>query len=37
MTQLDDNSFKWESVNREVDGDMQPNVEPVLVVRKSND
>ena len=22
MTQLDDNSFKWESVNREIDGEL---------------
>jgi uncharacterized protein (TIGR02246 family) len=36
MTRLDDNSFKWESVNREVDGELQPNVDPVLVVRKAD-
>jgi uncharacterized protein (TIGR02246 family) len=35
VTQLDDNAFKWESVNREVDGEILPNVEPVLVVRKA--
>ncbi len=34
MTRLDDNSLKWESVNREIDGELQPNVDPVLVVRK---
>jgi uncharacterized protein (TIGR02246 family) len=33
LTYVDDNSFKWESVNREVDGELLPNVEPVLVVR----
>ena len=36
MTKLDDNSFKWESVNRELDGELMPNVEPVLVVRKTD-
>jgi uncharacterized protein (TIGR02246 family) len=36
MTKLDDNSFKWESVNREVDSQLVPNVEPVLVVRKAD-
>ncbi|HEY2761249.1 MAG TPA: SgcJ/EcaC family oxidoreductase [Pirellulales bacterium] len=35
MTQLDENSIKWESVNRDIDGQIQPNVEPILVVRKS--
>lgn len=37
MTRLDDNSFKWESVNREVDGEILPNVDPVLVVRQTDD
>jgi uncharacterized protein (TIGR02246 family) len=36
VTQLDDNSFKWESVNREIGGELQPNVEPVHVVRKAD-
>jgi uncharacterized protein (TIGR02246 family) len=35
ITRIDDNSFKWESVNRELDGQLQPNIEPVLVVRKA--
>ena len=35
MTKLDNNSFTWESVNREIDGELQPNAEPVTVVRKS--
>ena len=33
LTYVDDNSFKWESVNREVDGELLPNVDEVLVVR----
>jgi len=36
MTRLDNDSFKWESVNRDIDGELQPNVEPVLVVRKTD-
>ncbi|HEY4234529.1 MAG TPA: nuclear transport factor 2 family protein [Lacipirellulaceae bacterium] len=36
VTHLDDNSFKWESVNREIDGELQPNVDPVIVVRKAD-
>jgi uncharacterized protein (TIGR02246 family) len=36
VTYLDNNSFKWESVNREIDGQLQPNVDPVLVVRKTD-
>ena len=26
MTKLDDNLFKWESVNRDIDGQLQPNI-----------
>ena len=33
LTYVDGDSFKWESVNREVDGELLPNVEAVLVVR----
>lgn len=33
LTYIDDNSFTWESVNREVDGELLPNVDAVLVVR----
>ena len=33
LTQVDDNSYKWESVNREVDGELMPNVDEVLIVR----
>jgi uncharacterized protein (TIGR02246 family) len=34
ITQVDDDSFTWQSVNREVNGDILPNVDEVLVVRK---
>ena len=37
LTYVDDNSFKWESVNREVDGELLPNVEEVTVVRAPAD
>ena len=33
LTYVDDDTFKWESVNREVDGELLPNVDEVLVVR----
>jgi uncharacterized protein (TIGR02246 family) len=36
VTPIDDNSYKWESVNREINGELQPNVDPVLVVRKAD-
>ena len=31
---IDDNTFKWQSINRELDGENLPDVEPVTVVRK---
>jgi uncharacterized protein (TIGR02246 family) len=34
MTPVDDNSFTWASVSREVDGDVLPNVDATLIVRK---
>jgi uncharacterized protein (TIGR02246 family) len=34
ITKVDDDSFTWQSVQREVDGDILPNVDEVLVVRK---
>jgi uncharacterized protein (TIGR02246 family) len=34
MKKLDDNSFSWQSVQRSVNGDMLPDVEEVIVVRK---
>ena len=34
VTRLNDNSFTWDSVNREIDGEFQPNADPVVVVRK---
>ncbi len=36
MTLVNDNSFQLESVNREINGELQPNVDPVLVVRKKD-
>jgi len=33
LTYVDDNAFRWSSVNREVDGELLPNVEEVTVVR----
>jgi uncharacterized protein (TIGR02246 family) len=34
MTRVNDDSFTWQSVNRAVGGDVLPNVDEVLVVRK---
>jgi uncharacterized protein (TIGR02246 family) len=34
MTQVNNDSFTWQSVNRAVDGELLPNVPAVLVVRK---
>ncbi len=34
IRRVDDNSFTWQSIQREVDGDLLPNVDEVLVVRK---
>jgi uncharacterized protein (TIGR02246 family) len=31
---VDDNSFTWQSTDRTVDGEMLPNIEEVLIVRK---
>jgi hypothetical protein len=33
MTILDDNSFTWQSMGRELDGEILPNIAPVKVVR----
>lgn len=33
LTYVDNDTFKWESVNREVDGELLPNVPEVTVVR----
>jgi uncharacterized protein (TIGR02246 family) len=33
ITTVDDDRFKWQSVNRTVDGDLLPNIDEVIVVR----
>jgi hypothetical protein len=33
ITYVDDNQFKWQSVNRTVDGELLPNIDEVVVVR----
>lgn len=37
VTVIDENAFTWQSIGREIDGDLQPNIEPVTVVRKQSD
>jgi len=34
-TKIDDNSISWESVGRDVDGQILPNIEPVKIIRKT--
>jgi uncharacterized protein (TIGR02246 family) len=34
ITQIDDNSFTWQSINRQVDGEILPSVDEILNVRK---
>lgn len=36
IKKVDEDSFTWQSVNRALDGDVLPNVDEVLVVRKSS-
>ena len=31
---IDNDSFTWQSIHRDVDGEMLPNVDEVLIVRK---
>jgi hypothetical protein len=35
MTQIDNDSYTWQSVSREVDGEVLPNIEEVQIVRES--
>ena len=37
LTRVDDDTFEWQSVNREVDGEVLPNIDPVTVVRRPSD
>jgi hypothetical protein len=34
MMYVDDDQFTWKSVNREIDGELQPDVEEIALVRK---
>lgn len=36
FTYVDGNSFTWQSIGRQIDGEFQPNVEEVTIVRKLN-
>ena len=36
-TYVDSNSFRWESIDREIGGEMQPNIPEVTVVRQNPD
>jgi hypothetical protein len=34
ITYVDDNTFTWQSVNREASGEILPNIDEVVVVRQ---
>jgi uncharacterized protein (TIGR02246 family) len=34
MKQVDDNSFTWQTIERTVDGEIQPNIDEMLIVRE---
>jgi hypothetical protein len=34
IDKLDENSFEFSTVGREIDGELMPNIDPVIVVRK---
>jgi uncharacterized protein (TIGR02246 family) len=33
LKKIDDNSYTWESINRQANGELQPNADPVMIVR----
>lgn len=35
FTRVDDNTFTWQAIDRQVDGEMLPNIEEIRIVRKS--
>jgi uncharacterized protein (TIGR02246 family) len=35
LKEMDNDTYSWESIHRDIDGEMQPNVEEVLIVRKT--
>jgi len=37
ITKIDDDSFTWQSIARQVDGEILPNIDPITVVRKPVD
>lgn len=37
LTYVDRNTFRWQSIGREIDGELLPNIDEVTVVRKQSD
>lgn len=37
LTPVDENTIRWQSINREIEGDIQPNIPEVTVVREGDD
>ena len=37
LTYVDRNTLKWQSIGREIDGELLPNIEEITVVRTQSD
>lgn len=37
LTYVDENTIRWKSINREIEGELQPNIPEVTVVRRTED
>lgn len=37
LTYVDENTIRWKSINREIEGEIQPNIPEVTVVRRTDD
>ncbi|GAB6167465.1 hypothetical protein JCM19992_34650 [Thermostilla marina] len=37
LTRVDENTIRWQSTNREIDGELQPNIPEVTVVRQEDE
>lgn len=37
LTPVDEDTIRWKSINREIEGDIQPNIPEVTIVRQSDD
>lgn len=37
LTYVDENTIRWKSINREIEGEIQPNIPEVTIVRRTDD